>query len=842
MQREVHLARPRADVTNSYVASITPAAQRNMSVFLCVFVCAFVCAMPFSFAEEAKQATETGAKTTKTSVRTIPPKTQPKARKQASKETSTKPAQRPAAKRMPSKRRRTVKRSVKRRVIKRRNVKTRRKVRRKRKKKAIWVPRVDVIGERPAELDSVAGSADVMNEKELKSRTPLNAGEALRTMPGVNVYAEDGMGLRLNIGIRGLDPVRGRKILVLEDGVPIAMAPYGEPELYYTPRIERMKRLEIVKGSGAILWGPQTIGGVLNFITRSPPRKFQLTAEARYGSYDYFQAQASVGDTINKRFGYLFEVLHQRYTGPTRLNLSATDVSGKMVVRITPYNILGVKLQFYDEMSNATYLGLTTPQYENDPFANHAYNDRFPIRRVGGSLNHKLLLGMAGLINTQFYAHFVRRYWKRQDFNRSGDGGNVNRIVDGSNSEVTKGVADGSSIFFKDSTGNRNREFGVTGLESRYTVEYSLGPVENELIAGVRFHYEHGDEQYLNGETAQSPAGSIRDQESRDLFAIAAYVQNSFMFLNRKLKITPGFRFESMWFHRRLDRTRVTQPDGSSVPTDVNVSENSTMVAPIPGIGISFEVSPGVFLFGGVHRGFAPPRTKDSITSDGEDLQLDPEFSWNYELGLRMRRGNYFMFQAAAFFMDFQNQVIPPSESSGAVASDPNNLGKTIINAGQTFHAGGEASVTFDLPAFLKAPLRLPLQLSYTWVPVAIFADGKFEGNRLPYAPEHTLTATLRLELPVGLNMMVSANYVSEQTTDKGATKLPSVDGLVGMIDGRFLLNARIGYTFRLGRRSVGVFVSGKNLTNSVYISTRRPQGIRAGAPMQIVGGLQGKF
>ena len=39
------------------------------------------------------------------------------------------------------------------------------------------------------------------------------------------------VGMRLNIGIRGLNPDRSRKVLMLEDGIPIALAPYGEPEM-----------------------------------------------------------------------------------------------------------------------------------------------------------------------------------------------------------------------------------------------------------------------------------------------------------------------------------------------------------------------------------------------------------------------------------------------------------------------------------------------------------------------------------------------------------------------------------------------------------------------------------
>jgi Fe(3+) dicitrate transport protein len=705
------------------------------------------------------------------------------------------------------------------------------------------LPQVDVIGRRPANLDSTPGSADIIDQKTLERTSPLSASEALREVPGVHISDEDGVGLRLNIGFRGLDPVRSRKILVLEDGIPVAMAPYGEPEMYYTPHIARMKRIEVVKGSGSILWGPQTIGGVLNLITKEPPKRLLVRAAARYGSYNYFLAQASVGNTVGN-VGYLFEAIHQRYDGFNKLNLVATDISSKFRIALTPTSVLGIKLHYYDEFSNATYLGLTTPQYLNDPTQNHATNDEFPIRRYGISLSHKHFFGSAGLLQTTLYGHYVTRFWKRQDFARYTSAGvNYERIINGSNKIVSSAPGNGSSIFFLNSTGNRNRAFTVAGLDFRYSVEFDAGPVSNEIMAGLRLHTERGDEQYLIGENATSPSGVIRDQEDRTTAALAAYLQYRFSFLKRRLHITPGFRFELINGVRYLSRTRALVPGSSTrVIKDVNIREETWMIAPIPGLGISFQAMPGFNLFAGVHRGFAPPRTKDSITADGEDLELEPEYSWNAELGLRIRRDNYLHIQAAGFFLYFENQVIPPSESTGAVATDPSNQGKSVINGGQTLHAGLELSATFDIPAWLKSGFRLPLTVNYTWIPLAQFADGVYAGNRLPYAPEHTLTTRLQFIHNSGFNLSVTGHFLSAQTTDKGASITPTIDGLIGEIPARFLLDARIGYTFKRDRWSIGAFVAGKNLTNVTYISSRRPQGIKVGTPLTIMGGLHGSL
>ena len=136
---------------------------------------------------------------------------------------------------------------------------------------------VDVLGSGPEPAHrQIPGSAFVIDGRMLAESRPADANEILRQAPGLHVREDSGpAAMRLNIGVRGLNPDRTRTLLVLEDGLPIALAPYGEPEMYYSPPIDRMSRVEILKGSGSIAHGPQTIGGVLNFITPDPPLRNQ---------------------------------------------------------------------------------------------------------------------------------------------------------------------------------------------------------------------------------------------------------------------------------------------------------------------------------------------------------------------------------------------------------------------------------------------------------------------------------------------------------------------------------------------------------------------------------------
>ncbi len=137
------------------------------------------------------------------------------------------------------------------------------------------IPQIDIISQRDGIFGRLPGSADYLNEVQLQRLAPLTGNEILRKVTGIHVVDEEGAGLRMNLGIRGLDPDRSRGVLILEDGIPVALNPYGEPEMYYTPSIDRMAGIEIVKGSGQILFGPQTIGGVINYITQDPPEKSQ---------------------------------------------------------------------------------------------------------------------------------------------------------------------------------------------------------------------------------------------------------------------------------------------------------------------------------------------------------------------------------------------------------------------------------------------------------------------------------------------------------------------------------------------------------------------------------------
>lgn len=683
---------------------------------------------------------------------------------------------------------------------------------------------IEVVGESSEVLKEVPGSVFLVSKEELRQIEPMDANEVLRRVPGVTLREDSGpVAMRLNVAIRGLNPDRSRQVLMLEDGIPIALAPYGEPEMYYSPQIDRMRRVEVLKGSGQIVHGPQTVGGVINFVTPDPSPTLHGDLNISGGQRGFFTANAVFGNSSDdQRFGWLLTGLHKRGEGFRRLFFDMDDIYGKFIWKVDSTHQLALKLGWYGEASNSTYLGLTTPMFEDDPNQNPVPFDFLSVERYSGSVTHTATLSPQAVLSSSFFGYFTQRYWRRQDFDRSDRGRNYVAVVGDPS-------IPGGAIFLRNSTGNRNREFTVYGIQSNLALEHSLGDIRNRLDAGLRFVYESTDDQHINGASFTASTGVLRDDEDRFGKAVAFYVQNRF-FLTEKLIVTPGLRLEHYRYARHIFRQRV-----NGVPTDVDIRNHDQVTSLIPGLGVSYQVHGWVTLFGGVHRGFAPPRTKDAINSDGESLNLDAELSWNYEAGVRFGSHRAFSGEVTFFRLDFENQIIPAAQSGGATT--------TLVNAGETLHQGVESSLRVNWHELLGGPLVLFSEVRHMYLSTAEFRrNALFQGNRLPYAPEHTFSFVFGVRKLDGFGFQIDANFVGDQFGDNNETVTPSADGTVGLIPSYTLWNLTVDYTIRYERFRLKPFLSVKNLGNRLYIASRAPEGIQPGLFRQVNGGVRISF
>ena len=192
----------------------------------------------------------------------------------------------------------------------------------------------------PESMERMPGSFGIVEKQVLEHSRALTSTEVLRKVAGVNVRDEEGFGLRPNIGIRGTNPTRSTKVLLLEDGIPLTYAPYGDNASYYHPPIDRFESIEVLKGSGQILYGPQTVGGVINYVTPLPPQNRAGSISITGGNHHYFNGDLSYGDTLGNT-GLLFGFTRKQGKG-SRENIRSglNDFNFKSVTDFSPKQAL----------------------------------------------------------------------------------------------------------------------------------------------------------------------------------------------------------------------------------------------------------------------------------------------------------------------------------------------------------------------------------------------------------------------------------------------------------------------------------------------------------------------
>lgn len=679
---------------------------------------------------------------------------------------------------------------------------------------------IDVVGEERAVVQQIPGSVELLSRREIQASHTADANELLRRVPGLTVREDSGpAGMRLNIGVRGLNPDRSRQILVLEDGLPLALAPYGEPEMYYSPPIERMARIEVVKGSGSILFGPQTIGGVVNFVTPDPPSRSRTAIDLTAGQRGLFVGQASYG-TTKGRMGVFASGLRKQGDGLRRFEFGINDLLAKVTYAVTPRQSLGVKLNAYHEASNSTYLGLTQLQFDADPNQNAVPDDRLRVRRIFGSLHHRLVVGKRAVLTTTGFVYDTQRFWRRQDYDRQPALSRSDVAVAGD------ATVPGGAVYLRGTSSSRDREFRVAGVESRVVLDHEMFGARHGLEAGARYLYERAIDRNINWAAVTGGTAVLRDLEERPAHAVSMFAQNR-VFLGDRITITPGLRIERYAYKRHILRKRV-----NGVPTSVDISAGDGLTELIPGIGATAQAN-GLTWFAGAHRGFAPPRVKDAITSSGESLELDAERSWNYEAGVRWAPDPGFSAQATFFALDFSNQIIPAAQSGGATT--------TLVNGGQTLHRGIEFAAASDLGALRRPVTGLTAELRYTYLPTARFESGLYEGNRLPYAPRHAASLILGYRSRA-VTVQLDGTLLRSQFGDNLETIAGSPDGTVGRLPSYVIWNVSIERQVRRGKFQIAPFVTVKNLANRIYISSRAPDGIQPGPFRQLNAGVRAVF
>ncbi|MCA1639195.1 MAG: TonB-dependent receptor plug domain-containing protein [Acidobacteria bacterium] len=570
-------------------------------------------------------------------------------------------------------------------------------------------------------LERTAGSIETIDKDMLEKSRVFNFSEALRKVSGINIRDEEGFGLRPNIGIRGTNPTRSTKVLLLEDGIPLAYAPYGDNASYYHPPIERFESVEVLKGAGQIEYGPVTVAGVVNYITPNPPEKPGFSLKLLGGNRDYFNGNVGFGGTFGKT-GVLFNFTRKRGAGARdNVRSGLNDFSSKIVQPINDKNVLTFKYSHYNENSQITYSGLTEAEYAENPRQNPFLNDSFNLFREGLSVSHIFVFTPKTSLTTNAYTSYFSRDWWRQSSN---SGERPNRR---GNDPDCRGMQD---LLTTCGNQGRLRDYRIYGIEPRFNMQFDLGEIRNDLNIGFRIHHENQDRRQKNGDLPTSRDGILVESNVRRNLAVSGFIQNRFIW--RNFSFTPGLRIENIKFKR------INQLNNTIGETEL------TQI--IPGLGVTYNAFKNTTVFAGVHRGFAPPTTADIITNNGGIVDLKSELSWNYEIGVRSLPIRGLSLESTFFRTDYENQIVPASVAGG--------IGATVTNGGRTLHQGLEFAGQIDSANLFNTNYNVYFRTAYTYLGTAEFRGDRFSsisgftkisvtGNRLPYAPKNLLTTSI---------------------------------------------------------------------------------------------------
>lgn len=667
-------------------------------------------------------------------------------------------------------------------------------------------------------VSRVSGTVDRLDYQLLTESRLFNFSEALRKVSGVNVRDEEGFGLRPNIGIRGTNPSRSTKVLLLEDGIPLAYAPYGDNASYYHPPIERYEAIEVQKGSGQIAFGPQTVAGLINYITPNPSQRPTFGLKLIGGNRGFFNGGFTGSGTIGKTG--IFANYTRKQGDGARENVSSklNDLFTKVVQTLNSRNAITFKFSYYGEDSNVTYSGSTEAEYAAAPRSNPFKNDFFYGDRIGFSASHTGVLSPDAFITTNFYANNFKRHWWRQSSNSIQRPNRLNADAD------CVSMAD-----LNTTCGNegRLRQYGTYGIEPKLTLDYGRSrSFRGELHTGFRVHWETQNRRQENGDLPTSRSGVPVEVNIRRNLAISGFVQNRFVFGD--LSITPGVRFEKI----NVERENLLALPVASGKTSVD--------AFVPGVSVSYAGIPRTMVYAGVHRGFSPPRAEDIISNSGGVVELDPEESWNYEFGVRSEPVQGVAISGAFFRLDYENQIVPASIAGGT--------GAALTNGGETLQQGMEFTGQFDSGRFFESKHNLYVRTALTWLPTAEFSGRRFSsitpsllitGNRLPYAPKTLVTSSIGYSHPSGLDAFVENVYVGAQFGDDLNTVTPTANGQRGFIAPQSYWNATLNY--RVEKWRTTFFVTGKNLLDRIYI-VDRSRGILPSSPRLVQAGVHIRF
>ncbi|HUH45939.1 MAG TPA: TonB-dependent receptor, partial [Arenibacter sp.] len=353
-----------------------------------------------------------------------------------------------------------------------------------------------------------------------------NARQLYSRIAGLNIYENDGAGLQLSIGGRGLDPNRTANFNVRQNGYDISADALGYPESYYTPPVEAIDRIQIVRGAASLQYGTQ-FGGLLNFILKKPleDKPLEIVSRQTLGSYGFFNSFNSISGTRGKLSYYSFFQYKRGDGWRPNSDFNAYTAYANLRYQFSEKTSIGGQYTRMNYLAHQSG-GLTDRQFVSDPRQSNRTRNWFDVNWNLFNLELQHIISDKSKISLQGFGLMASRgsLGFRPNRPETPDNNGPRDLIDG--------------------------EFRNWGLESRFMQRYTLNSRPSVLLMGIRYYEGMNQSKQGEGGTGSDDDFTFTNPEETMLSDYRFPSRNMAFFaedvfhLSPTLSVTPGFRFE----------------------------------------------------------------------------------------------------------------------------------------------------------------------------------------------------------------------------------------------------------------------------------------------------------
>ncbi len=638
-------------------------------------------------------------------------------------------------------------------------------------------------------------SVTVLDHDDVQTSASIAVDDILRTIPGFSLYRRSSSIVTSpdldpeaqGVTLRGVGPSGTSRALVLVDGIPL-IDPFDGQVFWGKISQENIERIEVVRGSGATLWGNYAMAGVINIITRKPTET-GAAVKASYGTNGLTDDNLFVSGRSGKLFVGLEANFFNTDGFPTVAPFQRGPIDGNSSSR---HEIFNGRVGYQLNDSDSVFL--------HGRFFDDDRDNGTPLRKSGTSSG---LVDLNGLVHTDDGSEWQATLFSNmQSFDIQFTSVNAPRTAERRTHKQKIPFTDvGSSLVW-----------------SRRMFDPLL------VTAGLDLHWIDGQSRDIFFDPTGSTVDLRQRSDGKQFFS--GFFLQSIYTPTDQWEIALGGRVD-LW--NDYDGTLTNVPSaGASSATSF---DSRTQARFNPKLSLLYRATEWLHLRAAGYRGFRAPNLAELYRqSEVEDLvlrpnpNLDPERLNGAEIGVDLPLLDNFDLRATGFWNEVEDPVTNVDVAFDPVTGDATERQRVNLGLARTF--GAEVDVIYQvLPSVVLSGSYLLADATLVSAPPM---DKGLEGHQLAQIPPNTFTLRARFSDPRLFTFTLEGRFVDEQFEDaENEAKFGSY----------FVLNSSLSRDLPFWNGEV--FIAAENMFDREYAVDLGGGILKVGSPLLVHGGIR---